>query len=75
LGYQPCETAELEAGVEHIALYCLDGKPTHAARQLPDGKWTSKLGKFLDSTHTLTGLEGPVYGKATHFLNRARATE
>lgn len=75
LNYQPCETADLETGAEKIAIYSLEGKPTHAARQLPDGKWSSKLGKFIDITHTLKGLEGPVYGKATHFMKRALPKE
>src|SRR5207247_1563964 len=70
LGYQSCERGEFEPGFEKVAIYTSNGKPTHAARQLPDGKWTSKLGKYLDITHTLQGLEGPVYGKPTHFLKR-----
>ena len=46
------------AGIR-IALYCLDGRPTHAARQLPDGKWTSKLGNGPVVTHnTPHGVEG-----------------
>ena len=38
--------------------------PTHAARQLESGEWTSKLGKdFEDIPHTtLDALNGPVYG-------------
>jgi hypothetical protein len=71
LRYQSCESAELETGFEKVALYSLDGKPTHAARQLPDGRWTSKLGKYLNITHALSALEGPVYGQPTHFLKRA----
>ena len=63
LGYSPCETGELEVGHEKVALYALDGRPTHAARQLPDGKWTSKLGPGPVITHTTPrGVEGPVYG-------------
>jgi hypothetical protein len=45
IGYVRCADGQLEAGFEKIALYWLDGKPTHAARQLPDGSWTSKLGE------------------------------
>ena len=70
-GFQSCETSDLETGFEKIAIFSLQGKPTHAARQLPDGLWSSKLGKYLDITHGLQGLEGPVYGKATHFMKRA----
>ena len=39
LGYENCETGDLEAGFEKVALYALRGSPTHAARQLPDGLW------------------------------------
>jgi hypothetical protein len=74
-GFQPCESGDFEAGFEKVALYSLDGKPSHAARQLSDGKWTSKLGKYVDITHALQGLEGPVYGRATHFLKRATSKE
>ncbi len=74
LGYEPCETADLEAGYEKVALYTLDGKPTHAARQLPDGKWTSKFGEGPVATHnTPRGVEGPVYGQVVRFLRRSIA--
>lgn len=45
LGYRVCTSGMLEEGVEKIALYAAsDGEPTHAARQLANGGWTSKLG-------------------------------
>jgi len=59
LGYEPCSDGKLEPGFEKVAFYARDGKPKHAARQLPDGFWTSKLGPAIDITHTLDGLEGP----------------
>src|SRR5438552_3557582 len=45
VGYQACENSKFEAGWEKVALYALAGIPTHAARQMPDGKWASKLGR------------------------------
>jgi hypothetical protein len=63
LGYQQCDGSELETGFEKIAIYALAGRPTHAARQLADGRWTSKLGKDIDITHTVRGLEGNVSAK------------
>lgn len=40
-----------------------DWEPTHMARQLPDGTWSSKLGPNEDITHfTLDALES--YGRA-----------
>jgi hypothetical protein len=43
----------------------IDWEPTHMARQLKDGSWTSKCGRNEDITHfTLDALEsyGPLYG-------------
>ena len=72
LGYTPCDTAKVEAGFEKIAIYVDNtGRPTHLARQLPDGKWTSKLGKLEDIEHpTLEGLTGSVYGSVRLILRR-----
>lgn len=72
LGYAPCSSSELEQGVEKIALYVSNGRPTHAARQLPDGTWTSKCGRAEDIRHALGGLSGEVYGEPTVFLSRPR---
>lgn len=70
-GYEPCADGALEDGFEKVALYAdAAGIPTHAARQLPSGRWTSKLGTEVDIEHTLPGLEGPAYGKVTVFLRR-----
>jgi hypothetical protein len=49
LGYAECPDGNLDPGFEKVALFVAAGKPSHAARQLPDGRWTSKLGKWLDS--------------------------
>lgn len=75
LGYQVCTDGQLEDGIEKIAIFAdTSGKPTHAARQLADGWWTSKLGKFIDISHTITGLDGPKYGSVVTFMSRvARA--
>lgn len=72
-GYSVCETAELEAGYEKIAIYADSNSiPTHAARQVPSGSWTSKLGSMSDIEHgTLEGLEGSAYGSARLILRRA----
>lgn len=75
LGYTLCGDASLESGFEKIALYAdFGGTPTHAARQLPDGTWTSKLGQSIDITHKNTiVLNGPEYGAAVRFMRRPRA--
>jgi hypothetical protein len=71
LGYAVCEQADLEPGFEKIALFAdADGTPTHAARQLRDGMWTSKLGMSEDIQHALEDLAGAVYGSVVLILKR-----
>lgn len=75
LGFVRSEDGELDPAVEKIALY-LDqsGKPTHAARQLADGTWTSKLGPYFDISHgTPEAVQGDEYGTLGAFLERPRA--
>lgn len=74
LGYLKCDKSDLESGFEKVAIYCAaEEKPTHAALQLDDGWWTSKLGRYVDIRHrTLNSLEGDVYGVATQVLRRLR---
>lgn len=62
LGYNKCESDDLEPGLTKIAVFAFDGQPTHAARQLADGRWTSKCGQSFDITHELSELEGTTYG-------------
>lgn len=71
-GYAECDGPAFEEGVEKLAIYLdEDGIPQHVARQLNDGGWTSKLGKFEDIRHaTLRGLEGRRYGQAARFFQR-----
>lgn len=71
LGYVECSSGEIEPGFEKIALYARDDRLSHAARQLPDGKWTSKLGKRIDITHnSLECLHGESYGRVRCFMKR-----
>src|SRR6266446_484875 len=57
LGYTPCNAEEPETGYEKVALYATaDSQPTHMARQLPDGRWTSKPGEQMDIEHELHAL-------------------
>lgn len=72
LGYTKCEDHKYENGFEKIAIFAdSNGKPTHAARQLSSGKWTSKLGRAEDiEHHSLEGIEGSDYGSVTIILKR-----
>ena len=80
-GYMRCEaqSRDLEAGIEKVAIYVDDdGEPTHAARQLADGSWTSKLGDWEDIEHmTLEAMEDVngsdlAYGRVALILRRQR---
>lgn len=73
VGFEVCEGDHPEAGYEKVVIYELDGKPTHAARQLADARWSSKLGKQVDIAHDLNALDGPMYGTPTVFLRRPKA--
>jgi hypothetical protein len=71
LGYQVCDREEPELGLERIALFAdNEGVPTHAARQLPNGRWTSKLGELEDIEHALHDLEGVEYGAVVVIMKR-----
>lgn len=78
LGYARCENSTPDSGVEKVALYAVrDGEgglvPTHAARQLLDGSWTSKLGALEDIGHSHPSIvSGPAYGEPVCFLARPR---
>ena len=71
-GYQPCSDGRREKGYEKIVLYAEGEQPKHAARQLKNGRWTSKLGKDVDIEHKVKDLEGPHYGNVTMYFRRRR---
>ena len=76
LGYKKCEDGLLETGHEKVALFANPdtGLPTHAARQLSDGWWTSKLGTLEDIEHEKAeDVSGPIYGTVFHFMRRVKA--
>ncbi|MFW6869525.1 DUF7689 domain-containing protein [Nocardioides sp. CPCC 206347] len=77
LGFVECDSSEHEDGVQRIALYVgADGVPTHAARQLLDGGWTSKLGRAVDIRHaTANAVCGPLYGEIAIYMSRPRDSE
>jgi hypothetical protein len=71
VGYAPCDDGAAEAGFEKAAVYARGGVPTHVAKQLPGGRWSSKLGKDCVVSHATTaGLEGAVYGRVVAYLRR-----
>jgi hypothetical protein len=73
LGFVSCDDPLLEPGYEKVAIYAApDDMPTHVARQLPSGLWSSKLGQLQDVQHQLEDLAGSVYGYCARFLKRGR---
>ena len=74
LGYRRCQDESLEVDIEKVAIFVdANNVPTHAARQLPDGYWTSKLGDLEDIRHALRQLEGSAYGTVAFIMSRPRA--
>jgi hypothetical protein len=65
--------------MKKVALYVdKDGLWTHAAKQMVDGTWTSKLGNWEDIIHhTPQALAGPdpAYGQVACFMVRRRESE
>jgi hypothetical protein len=72
VGYRTCADGELEDGYEKVVLYTKDGLPSHAAKQLPNGRWTSKCGKLEDIEHatpqSVGGADG--YGEPVMYMRR-----
>ena len=61
IGFKLCADPSLKTGLDKIAIYFVGSEPKHASRQLPSGKWTSKLGGGDDIEHTLDGLNDAGY--------------
>lgn len=75
VGFEVCDNDSPELGIEKIAIYTLAGMPTHAARLLPNGNWTSKLGPYEDIQHVnLDCLRGPLYGIPHTYMKRKLPT-
>lgn len=72
VGFEDCDTGDLEKGFEKVAIFVdAENVPIHAARQLPNGRWTSKLGKGIDIEHDFEALEGdPAIGNLGCFMQR-----
>lgn len=73
MGYRKCRSAYPKRGFEKIVIYARNGVPTHAAKQLPDGRWKSKLGPWEDIEHNTTkAVEEYIYGKAVVYMKRRK---
>jgi hypothetical protein len=71
LGYQRCADGSSEDRFEKVALYGSESMYAHAARQLPNGRWTSKLGSGEDIEHDApANVGGGLYGEVVQFMKR-----
>jgi hypothetical protein len=68
---KPARGEQLEQGFEKTALFAdAEGVPSHAARQLPNSRWTSKIGAMEDIEHALHDLDGELYGTVVRIMKR-----
>ncbi len=72
LGYQKCSNGNLEPNFDKVAVFAKKSIPTHAAKQLSNGLWSSKLGKNIDVSHSLFAIENGHYGNVVQFLRRKK---
>jgi hypothetical protein len=75
LGFQDCALdTTVEAGFEKVALFGDALYYTHAAWQLPNGIWTSKLGRADDIEHDSPhDVAGGIYGETVTVMKRSTA--
>ena len=75
-GFTRCSNGTFEPGIEKIAIYALGDQFRHVARQVGDGRWTSKLGSHCDIEHDLDAIAGLTtdphdsYGDVVRFMQR-----
>ena len=77
LGFTICLSGALEPGFDKVAIFAKQSGakkiPTHAARQLDSGIWTSKLGPCEDISHAeVDAVNGPCYGEVEYFMSRPK---
>jgi hypothetical protein len=72
ISYVECADGSVEEGFEKVAIFANGNGPQHAARQLENGHWTSKLGDLEDIEHwTADVVEGQAYGRIVVYMKRA----
>jgi hypothetical protein len=68
--------ADLTPTLVKVVIFGRAFQATHAARQLKDGRWASKLGDWEAMEHdTPELLEGPSYGTIQIFMSRPRTPQ
>jgi hypothetical protein len=72
-GYSVCEICDFDPKYKKIVLYVKTNSTecTHAARELRNGFWSSKLGRYVDIQHgTPYTIESKVYGEVYCFMRK-----
>jgi hypothetical protein len=72
LGYQITGDDSLEPMLEKVTIFSRGAIPTHAAKQLANGLWSSKVGNLEDISHDLHGIENEAYGTVAFIMSRRR---
>ena len=73
LGFERCANVSHEQGFTKVALYEKNGEWKHAAVQLEDGTWSSKLGMDEDINHqSPESVTGDLYGQVHCIMRRAK---
>jgi len=71
LGYEQCDDSHIEDDYQKVALYEIQGVWTHAAVQMPNGAWRSKMGEGPVIEHqSPESLAGGMYGNVHCFMRR-----
>lgn len=71
VGYEPCADGKMEAGFEKIVLYQnYFGLFGHVAKQLPNGKWASKLGAGKDIVHNSVEAFNGTHWTPSRYMRR-----
>ena len=72
LGYEQCQNSDAEEGYQKVALYGFQDRFGHAALQMPDGRWRSKMGQGPVIEHrSPESLSAGMYGDSTAYMRRA----
>ena len=75
LGYEQCDDSDPEDGYQKVALYEIQGRFQHAAVQMSNGRWRSKMGQGPVVEHrNPESLSGGPYGNPKVFMRRATVT-
>ncbi|MBE0305267.1 DUF7689 domain-containing protein [Leptospira interrogans] len=73
IGYEICDNGVYESGYEKIAIFTNEDKsPTHAAKQLNNDTWSSKLEIANDVSHTILSISSGAYGSVAIYMRRLK---